>query len=73
LNPALTSKRTVWRFRRELMPVVEAGRHQFFRGPTADERTALATGDEVPLHDYTNLLKLRRPLLATSLKGALTT
>jgi spore germination cell wall hydrolase CwlJ-like protein len=41
LNPALTSNRNVCRFRRELIPVVEAGRHQFFREPTADERTAL--------------------------------
>jgi spore germination cell wall hydrolase CwlJ-like protein len=42
LNPALTSNHNVCRFRRELIPVVEAGRHQFFREPTAGERAALA-------------------------------
>ncbi len=45
LNPALTSNRNVCRFRREFVPVREAGRHQFFREPTAEERAALAKGE----------------------------
>jgi len=45
LNPALTSNHNICRFRRELVPVVEAGRHQFFREPTAQERAALAKSE----------------------------
>jgi len=45
LNPALTSNRNVCRFRRELIPVVEAGRHQFFRESTLEERATLAKSE----------------------------
>jgi spore germination cell wall hydrolase CwlJ-like protein len=51
LNAALTSNRNVCRFRRELVPVVEAGRHQFFREPTADERAALAKSEFAECED----------------------
>jgi spore germination cell wall hydrolase CwlJ-like protein len=56
LNPALTSKRNVCRFRRELVPVVEAGRHQFFREPTADERPALAKSEFAECKDAKKLI-----------------
>jgi hypothetical protein len=41
MNADLTSDRNVCRFRREFVPVVKAGRHEFFREPTASERKAL--------------------------------
>ena len=45
LNPALTSNRNVCRFRREFAPVVDAGRHQFFRESTTEGRAALAKSE----------------------------
>jgi hypothetical protein len=54
LNPALTSNRNVCRFRREFVPVVEAGRHQFFREPTAEERAALAKSEFAECKDAKN-------------------
>jgi hypothetical protein len=51
LNPALTSNHNICRFRRELVPVVEAGRHQFFREPTAQERAALAKSEFAECND----------------------
>ena len=45
LNAALTSNRNVCRFRREFIPVVESGRHQFFREATAEERAVLAKAE----------------------------
>ena len=45
MNPALTSDRNACRFRKEFVPVLEAGRHEFFREPTEAERTALATAE----------------------------
>jgi len=45
LNPKLTSNRNICRFRRELVPVVESGRHQFFREATAQERAVLAKSE----------------------------
>jgi hypothetical protein len=41
MNPALTSDRNACRFRRELVHVVSAGRHQFFREPSREELAAL--------------------------------
>jgi Cell Wall Hydrolase len=43
LNPDLTSDRNECRFRKEFVPVVKAGRHEFFREPSAAERAALLT------------------------------
>lgn len=45
LNPALTPLRNVCRFRKEFVAVVEAGRHEFFREPTPEERVELARND----------------------------
>lgn len=44
MNTALTSLRNACRFRKEFVKVVDAGRHEFFREPTAEERAALASG-----------------------------
>jgi hypothetical protein len=41
LNPDLTSDRNECRFQREFVPVVKAGRHEFFREPSDEERAAL--------------------------------
>jgi len=42
MNSSLTPLRNVCRFRREFVPVVRAGRHEFFREPTSAERHVLA-------------------------------
>jgi hypothetical protein len=47
MNPALTSDRNACRFRKEFIPVLEAGRHEFFREPTESERQALSNSDPV--------------------------
>src|SRR6266700_3247264 len=43
LNPDFTSDRNECRFRKEFVPVVKAGRHEFFREPDDAERAALLT------------------------------
>jgi hypothetical protein len=43
MNPELTSDRNACRFRKEFVPVVKAGRHEFFREPTEAERAELLT------------------------------
>jgi hypothetical protein len=45
MNPTLTSDRNACRFRKEFIPVLEAGRHEFFREPTESERQALSSSD----------------------------
>ncbi|MDQ8732136.1 cell wall hydrolase [Bradyrhizobium sp. LHD-71] len=44
MNAALTPLRNACRFRKEFVKVVDAGRHEFFREPTAEERSELANG-----------------------------
>lgn len=44
MNTALTPPRNACRFRKEFVKVVDAGRHEFFREPTAEERAELASG-----------------------------
>ena len=44
MNTALTPLRNACRFRKEFVKVVDAGRHEFFREPTFEERAALANG-----------------------------
>jgi hypothetical protein len=43
MNPEFTSDRNECRFRKEFVPVVKAGRHEFFREPDEAERAALLT------------------------------
>jgi len=45
MNAALTPDRNACRFRREFVPVVQAGRHEFFREPTGSERAEIAKGE----------------------------
>ena len=42
MNAALTPLRNACRFRKEFVKVVDAGRHEFFREPTPEERAKLA-------------------------------
>jgi hypothetical protein len=44
MNTALTPLRNACRFRKEFVKVVDAGRHEFFREPTPEERSELASG-----------------------------
>jgi len=60
MNPALTSDRNACRFRKEFVPVFEAGRHQFFREPTAEERRALAAAEPVECQRYKAALELKK-------------
>ncbi len=41
MNPALTPARNVCMFRKEFVPVVQAGRHEFFREPSSAELAQL--------------------------------
>src|SRR5436853_4528663 len=60
MNPALTSDRNACRFRKEFVPVVEAGRHQFFREPTAEERAALAKSDPIECQRYQAAIEAKK-------------
>jgi cell wall hydrolase len=60
MNPALTSDRNACRFRKEFVPVLEAGRHQFFREPTEEERAALAKSDPVECQRYQAALEAKK-------------
>lgn len=60
MNPALTSDRNACRFRKEFVPVVESGRHQFFREPTAEERAQLAKSDPVECQRYQAALEAKK-------------
>jgi hypothetical protein len=42
------------------VPVVEAGRHQFFREPTAEERAALMKSDPVECKRYQAALEAKK-------------
>lgn len=44
MNTALTPPRNACRFRKEFVKVTDAGRHEFFREPTVEERAELANG-----------------------------
>lgn len=45
MNADLTPPKNACRFRREFVPVVKAGRHEFFREPTSAERRKLARAE----------------------------
>ena len=45
MNPALTPRKNVCRFRKEFVPVAVAGRHHFFREPTREELRTLAASE----------------------------
>jgi len=60
MNPALTSDRNACRFRKEFVPVVEAGRHQFFREPTEFERVDLRNSDPIECQRYKAALEAKK-------------
>jgi hypothetical protein len=60
MNPALTSDRNACRFRKEFVPVLEAGRHHFFREPTSAERAALAAGEPIECKRYAEALEAKK-------------
>ena len=62
MNPALTSDRNACRFRKEFVPVLESGRHEFFREPNEDERKALAASEPVECQRYKAALELKAKL-----------
>jgi hypothetical protein len=62
MNPTLTSDRNACRFRREFMPVVEAGRHWFFREPTEFERADLRNSNPIECQRYQAALDAKKRL-----------
>jgi hypothetical protein len=60
MNPALTSDRNACRFRREFVPVVEAGRHWFFREPTEFERADLRSSNPIECQRYQAALEAKK-------------
>jgi len=62
MNPAITSDRNACRFRKEFVPVFDAGRHAFFREPTEEERRALAASDPVECQRYKAAIELKKKL-----------
>jgi hypothetical protein len=60
MNPALTSDRNACRFRKEFVPVLEAGRHHFFREPTEAERRELARSEPEECKRYKAALELQK-------------
>jgi hypothetical protein len=67
MNPALTSDRNVCRFRKEFVPVLEAGRHEFFREPTEAERAALATGEHEACKRHAAALEAAKKRMAEAI------
>jgi hypothetical protein len=67
MNPALTSDRNACRFRKEFVPVLEAGRHEFFREPTEEERTALATAEHEACKRHAAALEAAKKRMAQAI------
>ena len=57
MNAEFTPARNECRFRREFVPVVKAGRHEFFREPTSWERKEVAQGDYEACRRHEAMLK----------------
>jgi hypothetical protein len=68
MNPALTSDRNACRFRKEFVPVVEAGRHHFFREPTAAERAELKVAQPIECKRYAEALEAKKRAAAAAKK-----
>jgi hypothetical protein len=60
MNAELASLRNVCSFRREFVPVVKAGRHEFFREATRAERKELANTEFEACTRYTALLEAQK-------------
>ena len=70
MNPALTSDRNACRFRKEFVPVVEAGRHQFFREPTEFERVDLRNSDPIECQRYKAAIEAKKRLAKARVERA---
>ena len=57
MNAEFTPARNECRFRREFVPVVKAGRHEFFREPTSWERKDVAQGEYEACRRHEAMLK----------------
>lgn len=68
MNEELSALKNVCAFRKEFVPVVRAGRHEFFREATTAERAALAKTDPEACRRYAAQLK-KAKLKAAKLKG----
>jgi len=62
MNPAITSDRNACRFRKEFVPVLEAGRHEFFREPTEVERKVLLSSEPAECKRYKAALELKKKI-----------
>jgi hypothetical protein len=60
MNPALTPLRNVCKFEKEFVPVIKAGRHDFFREPTSAERRAMAQHEPESCKRYAAMLKAQK-------------
>jgi Cell Wall Hydrolase len=60
MNEELTPLRNACRFRREFVPVVKAGRHEFFREPTSWERKELSRAEFDVCTRYEASLKAKK-------------
>jgi spore germination cell wall hydrolase CwlJ-like protein len=57
MNTSLTPLRNACRFRKEFVKVVDAGRHEFFREPTLEERAELSNGKFEECERYAQQLR----------------
>jgi len=60
MNAALTPSKNACRFRKEFVPVVKAGRHEFFREATRAERRALEQAEHEECKKYEASLKKKK-------------
>jgi len=67
MNPALTPDRNVCRFKKEFVPVVAAGRHQFFREPTAAEAAKIARSEPAECRRHAEAVKAQKRAAAERL------
>jgi hypothetical protein len=60
MNASLTPPKNACRFRKEFVPVVQAGRHEFFREATRAERRELEKADHAECKKYEASLKKKK-------------
>src|SRR3954447_12165052 len=69
MNPALTSDRNAGRFKKEFVPVLEAGRHWFFREPTTEfERADLRTSNPIECQRYQAAIEAKKRAVKLALE-----
>jgi hypothetical protein len=60
MNSSLTPSKNACRFRKEFVPVVQAGRHEFFREATRAERRELEKAEHAECKKYEASLKKKK-------------